>query len=152
MKLAAESHARIEAFHRGHSKDTRLRLPAVYIYDGSFSRWITKKFDLNAITFGRHVFLDPDLIEDAGVKRAPGWLIAHETAHVLQYERAGFIGFLIKFLWDFLRAWRKLGWKMDEKTRLCAYHSMRVEQEALAVEHAFRQWKDESLITEDESS
>lgn len=138
MKLAAESHARIEAFHRGHSKDAGLTLPAVYIYDGSFSRWITKRFDLNAITFGRRVFLDPDLIEDDGIKRAPGWLIAHETAHVLQYERAGFVGFLIKFLWNFLRAWRELGWKMDEKTRLRAYHSMRVEQEALAAENAFR--------------
>ncbi len=150
MKLAAESHARIEAFHRVHSKDAGLRLPTVYIYDGSFSRWITKKFDLNAITFGRHVFLAPDLIEDDGVKHAPGWLIAHETVHVLQYERAGFVGFLIKFVWDFLRAWRELGWKMDEKTRLRAYHSMRVEREALAAENAFRLRLNEPASAADE--
>ena len=80
MKLAAKAHEKIEAFHRSYSKDEGLSLPAVYVYEGSFSRWLTHKFQINAITFGRRVFVNPDLVkDDEGVRRAPAWLIAHET-------------------------------------------------------------------------
>ncbi|OLE50980.1 MAG: hypothetical protein AUG51_24725 [Acidobacteria bacterium 13_1_20CM_3_53_8] len=145
MKLAADAHAKIEAFHRSYSKDGALRLPPVYVYEGNFSRWLTHTFAINAITFGRRVFVNPDLIEkdEGGRFLAPAWLIAHETTHVLQYERAGFVGFLIKYLLDYLRALRELNWKLDKATRMRAYHAIRMEQEALAAENAFRHWKDD---------
>ncbi|HMF58575.1 MAG TPA: DUF4157 domain-containing protein [Pyrinomonadaceae bacterium] len=145
MILSADSHAKIEAFHRSYNKDGGINLPPVYVYSGSFSRWLTHQFGINAITFGRHVFVNPDLVEkdEGGLLRAPAWLIAHETTHVLQYERAGSLGFLIRYLSDYLLALRELRWKMDKDTKMQAYHAIRVEQEALAAEHAFRRWKDD---------
>jgi hypothetical protein len=56
---------------------------------------LSKKF--TAVTFGQHVFIkavQTDL-PAVGVER----LLKHEGKHVEQYEKYGFFGFLIRYLW-----------------------------------------------------
>ncbi|HEX8493225.1 MAG TPA: DUF4157 domain-containing protein [Pyrinomonadaceae bacterium] len=141
MLLAAESHRHLEEFHRHFEGDERLRLPPVYLYKGRVSRWLTHTFNIAAITFGRRIFVKPELIRQnqEGKWTAPAWLIAHETAHVLQYEEAGFVRFLISYLSDY---WRSLGgWKIwNPAARLEAYRAIKVEREAREAEAAYAAW------------
>ena len=141
MKLAAESHKYLEDFHRHHSGKGELRLPPVYLHAGRFARLITHTFKIAAITFGRHILVKPELVvrDEAGRLRAPSWLIAHETTHVLQYERAGFVGFLWVYLKDYWRMLREQqGW--GSVARMSAYLAIGVEREAREAEHVFAEW------------
>jgi hypothetical protein len=141
MLLAADSHKHLEEFHRHFGGDENLRLPPVYLYKGRVSRWLTHTFDIAAITFGRRIFIKPELIRQdrEGKWTAPAWLIAHETAHVLQYEAAGFIGFLISYLSDY---WQSLGGRQmwNSAARLEAYRAIKAEQAAREAEEAYTVW------------
>ena len=143
MLLASASHRHLEEFHRHFSGDESLRLPPVYFYKGRIARWLTHTFHISAITFGRRIFVKPELIEqDAeGGWRVPNWLAAHETAHVLQYEAQGFFRFLISYLSDYFRS---LGGQKtwDETARFEAYSAIRVEREAREAENAYAAWKE----------
>ena len=141
MLLAADSHRRLEEFHRYFAGDEKLRLPPVYLYKGCVARWLTHTFDIAAITFGRRIFVKPELIRQnrEGKWTAPDWLIAHETAHVLQYEAAGFTRFLISYLSDY---WQSLGGRKvwNAAARLEAYRAIKVEQAAREAEEAYTAW------------
>jgi hypothetical protein len=142
MLLSQESHRLIEAFHREYHASEALKLPPVHIHQGRVARWLTHTFHIGAITFGRHIFIKPELTElDAeGKWTAPGWLVAHETTHVLQYTSAGWIGFLLTYLreyWDGLRA---LG-SWDAAARMAAYKAIKVECDARDAEQAYAAWK-----------
>jgi hypothetical protein len=141
MLLAAASHKRIEEFHRHFAGDDKLRLPPVYLYNGFFSRWLTHAFKIGAITFGRRIFINPELIERKRKGRwtAPAWLIAHETTHVLQYERTGFAGFLVAYLLDYWRSLRRQK-RWDAAARMQAYRAIKVECTAREAELAYAAW------------
>lgn len=141
MRLAPESHKRIEEFLRDHLGDAALELPPVFVYGGRFTRWFTDAFQVLAITFGRRVFVAPKVIvrDERGRLAAPAALIAHEATHVLQYARSGFLRFLISYVWEYWRALREQpGW--GKAARQAAYFAIRQEREAYAAEAAFRGW------------
>jgi hypothetical protein len=143
MLLAAESHKQIEAFLRDHFGSSALKLPPVYIYAGRFSRWLTGSFHILAITFGRRIFIAPKIMARDARNRltVPADLIAHEATHVLQYERAGFIGFLVSYLNEYWRALRsqRQGW--GDAARHSAYLAIKQEAEARQAEMAYATWR-----------
>ena len=141
MKLAAPSHARIEAFLREHLQDSGLRLPPIRICDGRLAHWLTRTFKVGAITFGRHVFISPRLVEHQpdGQKTAPGRLVAHEAVHVLQYEREGTLRFLLTYLLEYVRLLRTSG-RWDAPARMAAYLAIAKESAAREAEHAYQGW------------
>ena len=131
MRLAAISHGHIESFLREHLGDEDLRLPPIRIYHGGVARRLTRAFNIGAITFGRRVFISPAWVGSGrdGRPTAPGWLIAHEAVHVLQYEREGFIRFLIGYLVDYFRGLRARG-SVGRATRMESYLSIAKERDA----------------------
>ena len=143
MLLAAESHKRIEAFLREHLRDEALELPPIYIYAGRFSRWVTGTFSILAITFGRRIFVAPKIVAQDAENRLiiPAELIAHEAMHVMQYERSGFIGFLVSYLREYLRALRSQGQGLTEAARHAAYLAIKQEAEAHQAEMAYSIWQ-----------
>ncbi len=143
MKLADESHARIEGFLREHLKEPELRLPPIKVHGGALARCATRALKIGAITFGRHVFISPNWVErKAGGRRtAPGWLIAHEAVHVLQYEREGWLRFLLNYVLDYWRLLRASGgW--DAAARMAAYLAITKESAAREAEDAYKIWSE----------
>jgi hypothetical protein len=141
MLLSVDSHQHIEAFHRHFGDDKALRLPPVHLHHGRVARWVTHAFHISAITFGRHVFIKPELTtrDERGRWTAPAWLVAHETTHVLQYEEAGFVRFLISYLLDYWRGLRRLK-RWDAAARMEAYSAIKVECAAREAERAYARW------------
>jgi hypothetical protein len=133
----------MEAFHRHFGGDETLRLPPVHLYNGRVSRWVTNTFHIGAITFGRHVFIDPELTrrDTGGRWAAPAWLVAHETTHVLQYEAAGVVSFLISYLLDYWRGLRRQK-RWDAAARMEAYSAIKAERAAREAERAYARWVD----------
>ena len=142
MKLAPQSHRRIESFLRDHFRKGELKLPAIHLYSGHFSRWLTGAFHILAITFGRRIFVAPRVIKrDAGGRlTVPAALVAHEATHVMQYHDAGFAGFLISYLGEYWRGLRerKQGW--GRAARQAAYFGIKQEREAYEAESAYANW------------
>ena len=89
-----------------------------FFFENSKLPVILSKFapiNINAITLGPFVFSRGVLSER--VKR-------HETIHFQQYIETLFIGFLLIYLYDYIRSGFKLGFNRD------AYLNIRFEQEA----------------------
>ncbi|HKR01856.1 MAG TPA: DUF4157 domain-containing protein, partial [Pyrinomonadaceae bacterium] len=141
-------------FLREHLGDEKLKLPPVYIYSGRLTRWLTNAFDIVAITFGRRIFVAPQKIErDAqGRLTAPASLIAHEATHVLQYDRAGFVGFLISYLAEFTRLLREQRQGWGKPARKTAYFSLSQEREAYEAERAYQFWRPLERIEEEKTT
>ena len=142
MRLAEESRARLEQFFRSHEGNAALRLPAVYIHGGYWSHQLTRALRIAAITVGRHVFVSRQYLrKDAGGRwTTPGWLLAHEAAHVRQYQREGFWPFLVNYAREYLSLMWK-GGKFDAGARAAAYEQIAREQEAREVEAAYLKWR-----------
>jgi len=138
MRLSAESHARVEQFFREHLNDPNLRLPPVDFRGGPAARVLMAFAGMGAITFGRRVFVRPGLFGRDRLGRAtlPGWLVVHEAAHVLQYERRGFAPFLRDYLRGYWRALRE-GGRWDGSGRMAAYMAIAEEREARSAETAY---------------
>jgi Domain of unknown function (DUF4157) len=140
MKLSADTHDELQHFFRQHLNDRALCLPPITIHAGLLARLLMKAVGMGAITFGRHVFVKPGFIMRDGEGRAtaPGWLLAHEAAHVLQYEQRGYLRFFRDYLrgyWLALRAgknWGAIG-------RMAAYMAIAEERSAREAEHAYRE-------------
>jgi hypothetical protein len=140
MKLARESHRRLEEFFREYMDDTKLLLPPIYLHRGRIARLVTKRLRIGAITFGRHILLSPEHVTQAGDDLiAEGWLVAHEATHVLQYEREGHVRFLYHYLLDYWRALHE-GGKWHRDARMNAYQSIASERAALEAEQAYKEW------------
>ncbi|MCA1636538.1 MAG: DUF4157 domain-containing protein [Acidobacteria bacterium] len=138
MKLSPAAHDEVESFLKGHLGDSGLRLPRFSVHVGWPARLLMKVVRMGAITFGRHVFISPRLVErdESGRARLPGWLLVHEAAHVLQYRERGFAGFLYFYLRGYWRALRAgHGWGAE--ARMLAYLSIPHEREARRAEHAY---------------
>jgi hypothetical protein len=147
MKLSAEAHAEVEAFFREHRGERELRLPPVSVYGGPVARVLMRAVGMSAITFGRHVFVRPNLIVRKAEGRAtvPGWLLVHEAAHVLQYEEKGYLRFLGGYALGYLRALRA-GKRWDAQGRMAAYMAIAEEREAREAERAYRESRQEFVI------
>lgn len=141
MLLAPESHRRIEGFLREYLRDEGLELPRVHIHAGPFARWATGRLHVLAITVGRRILVAPKAVvkDEAGRPNVSGSLIVHEATHVVQYGRAGFLGFLFSYMAEFWRALREQpGW--GKAARQAAYLAIRQEREAYEAEAAYRAW------------
>lgn len=141
MFLAAESHKHLEGFLREHFNDPALRLPPLFFYRSRLLGLLMGMFHLGAITFGRRVFVLPEYVkrDEQGRLTIPGRLAAHEATHVLQYERAGFVGFLAFYLrgyWRALRAQKRL----NSAAHGAAYRAISEEMEAYGAEKAYASW------------
>jgi len=141
MKLAAESQQLIEAFLRDRFHLPTLKLPAISIYHGWLAQFLTKTFRIGAITFGHRIFVEPKLLERDRDGRlcVPGWLIAHEATHVWQYQREGFLGFLISYLKGYWRALR-MEKRWNGEARMKAYLAIKEECDARESETAYAVW------------
>jgi hypothetical protein len=132
MRLSAESHDGVEQFFREHLNEPGLRLPRVNFYGGSSGRLvITFLRGMDAITLGRNVFVRPEKFVRDGEGRAtlPGWLVIHESRHVLQYEAMGYPRFFRDYLGNYWRALRE-GGRWDKAGRMAAYMTIAEEREA----------------------
>jgi hypothetical protein len=138
MKLSAETHREIEEFFRRHTGDGGLKLPPIEIHDGWVANLITTANGISGITFGRHVFVRSGLVRRDAAGRATmrGWLLVHEVAHVLQYERSGYLRFFRTYLRGYWRALRE-GRRWDRAGRVAAYFAIAEEREAREAELAF---------------
>ena len=108
VRLSGEARAEVEEFFRAHLGDSEFSLPEITVHAGTFSRLLMKAVGMGAITFGRHVFVNPSFLkrESGGRASVPGWLLVHEAAHVLQYEERGYARFFRDYLRNYWRALR----------------------------------------------
>jgi hypothetical protein len=142
MKLSAPAHQEIESFLRKHTGEPELKLPHFSIHIGWDARVLMWFVRMGAITLGRHVFVSRALVwrDKLGRIRLPGSLVVHEAAHVLQYERNGFLRFLYLYLRGYWRALREgRGW--NAAARMTAYLKIVEECEAREAEHAYNRQK-----------
>ena len=149
MRLAPSAQARLEKFMREHVGDPALQLPRIRMHSGGFSRWLTKSLKVGAVTVGRHIFVAPVMVgrDEEGRLTFPGWLLAHEALHVLQFEREGYVRFLIKYLRDYFGALKAIGgW--DAGARMAAYLAIGHECEAREAEAAYHSWTGGPLAAE----
>ncbi|HLL16424.1 MAG TPA: DUF4157 domain-containing protein [Pyrinomonadaceae bacterium] len=142
MRLAEESRARLERFFRSYEGDESLRLPLVFVHAGFWSDALLRALRVAAITIGRHIFVSRRIVErDArGQLTMPGWLLAHEAAHVRQFQRAGFIKFVCNYAREYLTLLAR-GGKFDASARMEAYEQITREREAREVEAAYLKWR-----------
>lgn len=142
MKLSAETHRELEEFFRVHLDEPGLRLPEIRVHAGPLARLLTALNGISGITFGRHVFVSPALVgRDAkGRPVLNGRLLVHEAAHVLQYERSGFVRFLRGYLRGYLSALRA-GRSLGRAARNAAYLAIAEECEAREAADAYHQLK-----------
>lgn len=154
MKLAAKSHSHIEIFLREHVGDDSLRLPPLTIYCGRFAGLITRLIGAGAVTLGRFMLVSPRLAvrDERGRVSVPGWLMAHEAMHVVQYGRVGVIRFLIEYFGGYWRTLRE-GKRLNAAARMHAYFSLAEEYDARAAEAAYRAWLQRKAVrSADESA
>ncbi len=142
MKLAAESHQHIETFLRAHLGAPSLQLPHIIIHIGVFAGFITTALKVGAMTVGRHVLLAPRLVrrDAAGRPTVPGWLIVHESVHLVQYQQQGMTRFLFSYFGGYWRGLRRCG-RMDAAARLAAYLAIDEESAAREAEVAYQLWR-----------
>ncbi|MCY7376843.1 MAG: hypothetical protein LH472_12860 [Pyrinomonadaceae bacterium] len=142
MKLAAASHQKLEAFFREYLDDENFRLPVIYFYAGRFTGILTDLIGVHGITFGKRIFIKPRFVslDKNNLPQLPADLTAHEIAHVLQYEREGFIKFFYKYLSDYRRNLRKFE-KRDVYSRQQAYLEIPFEIEARCAAAQFVEWR-----------
>lgn len=144
MFLAKDSRERFEEFYRDFFDSERnMILPPVKVYARSGAGLITKLLKINGITFGRRIFIAPQLTTRSADERllAPKALIAHELAHVLQYQKLGFVKFFYTYLkgyWQALKAKEK--W--DANARMEAYLEIPHEVEARQFAADFLEWSE----------
>lgn len=95
---------------------------------GPAPSWMRKLWrgPVAAMTLGRRVFLASDDVPTDVLRR----VLIHELVHVRQWQQAGAIRFLFRYLTDYFRGrWHGL----DHES---AYHAIRYETEALRIAEA----------------
>ncbi|HEV2799229.1 MAG TPA: DUF4157 domain-containing protein [Pyrinomonadaceae bacterium] len=142
MRLAEESRVRLEQFFRSYERDEALHLPSLKIHAGFWSQSMTRALRVAALTLGRHVFVAREVVwRDAhGRQTIKGWLLAHETAHVRQFQRVGCVPFLYAYAREYLRLLVR-GGRFDARARMKAYEQLSWEREARAAEAAYLEWR-----------
>lgn len=141
MKLSRKSHDQLEKFFREYFHDEKLNLPEIELYAKRGAWLITKIFKIYGVTFGRHIFIKPDLLywnlnRQLCISKE---LLAHETAHVLQYQKLGWLLFFYTYLKGYLRALRQKE-KWDFNSRQESYLEIPHEVEARVCAAKFTEW------------
>ncbi len=115
--------------------------PDIRVYAKRGSWIVTNLLMVEGITFGRHVFINPRLItrDESNVLRMSKILMAHEIAHVIQYERDGSVNFLKSYIGDFWRNFRKKR-KWSLSTWFESYMEIPHEVEARKIAAEFTSW------------
>jgi hypothetical protein len=141
MILAKSSNEKFEEFYRDFFDEQTHTFPKIRIYARGGANLITGVLKINGITIGRRIFIRPQLINnsDDTLLRAPKALIAHELAHVLQYQRLGFFNFFYTYLAGYWLALRKKE-KWDANARMEAYLEIPHEVEARQFAADFLVW------------
>jgi len=140
MELADRSRLKFETFISENSRD-EYGLPAIKIFAKSGARMITTILGISGITIGNYIFVKPEIgIRDEESRlRFPSELIAHEIAHVLQYQRQGFFRFFSSYLGSYFRLLRQSkNWSM--RSHLEAYSQIPQEIEAREFAAQFKIW------------
>ncbi|MGI8493804.1 MAG: hypothetical protein ACR2L1_00640 [Pyrinomonadaceae bacterium] len=141
MRLSRQSHQRLESFFREYYSDDSLRLPEIEIFIKRGAGIVAKLAGVFGITFGRFMFIKPDLIfqvetNDLFISKK---LMAHEATHVLQYKRLGWCRFFYTYLSSYWNAlWKKEKWDFD--SRMEAYLEIPHEVEARLCADKFIEW------------
>ena len=133
MKLSRKLHRQLESFFCTFFDNQSLQLPEIEIYANRGARLVTKIFSVQGITFGRFIFIKPDLIYRDSLTRLciSKELLAHEATHVLQYRRLGAAKFLYRYFNRFFVNLRHRK-RLDFNSRLQAYLEIPFEAEARA--------------------
>lgn len=153
MNLAKGSHQRLEEFFREYFQDEDFVLPKIHFYGGTFTRFFTYFIKVHGITFGRRIFILPELISvnHAAEPRLSEKLAAHEITHTLQYRKHGIFGFFYRYLSSFIENLRKKK-KWDLISRQEAYWEIPFEVQAREVAEKFVEWNCEKRRLETENS
>ncbi|CDM66224.1 eCIS core domain-containing protein [Pyrinomonas methylaliphatogenes] len=143
MRLARSSHERIERFLREHLHDPDLALPPLCIHTGPLAKLMTRAMRAGGLTLGRHIFISPQLVrrDVDGRWLVPGWLIAHEAIHVLQFERMGWIKLALSYVSTYGREFIRRR-SFGAASRRAAYVSVPEERAAYAAMEAFLRWRE----------
>ncbi len=148
MKLAESSQRNLQIFFREILADENFNLPTINFYAGKFSGIFTSIIHVHGITFGRHIFIQPDLIKRDFENRRTlsGELATHEIVHVLQYRKEGFVKFFYDYLMNYRRNLReKQNW--NAVSRHEAYREIPFEREAREIAAAFVEWNQSKKFT-----
>jgi hypothetical protein len=142
MKLSEKSHRKIEQFFSEYLRDEEFKLPKIVFYGGKFTGYFTRFLKIEGITVGKRIFIFPENFwrSPNNNLRLDESLVVHEIAHVLQYRREGFFGFLFKYCRDYWRNLRGLK-RYDAFSRSMAYFEISFEREARETERKYREWK-----------
>lgn len=141
MKLSADSQNKLERFFREYLSDETFRLPLINFYAGKFTKFFTLFLKVHGITFGRNIFIQPNLItrDSENRQKLSLELAAHEIAHVLQYKNVGFIRFFREYLTNYwLNLKKQKDWNADARHE--AYLEIPFEREARAIAAEFAEW------------
>jgi hypothetical protein len=143
MRLAAESRLLIEQFFRAQFGDPQVELPPIKVYGNALINYFLRWQRVGAITFGSCVFVDSAYFarDTNGRMMMPGWLMAHEATHVLQFARDGWVKFLTAYLRDYVRELfaQQSGVRRAE-ARVNAYRAIAAERQAHEMEKRFKEW------------
>lgn len=144
MRLAESSRIKIESFFKYYFQNDEFKLPEIKIYDGKFTEKLMKIVNASGITFGKKIFIFPEIISinSLNKKRLPDSLAVHEIAHVLQYLKHGFLGFLYVYLRDYYKNLKnEKDWSADSRQK--AYLNIPFEVEAREIAWKYLEWKEE---------
>lgn len=144
MKLAPDSHQRLEEFFREYLDDEKFVLPKIHFYGGIFTRVFTYFIKVHGITFGRRIFILPALISvnRSNEPRLSEQLAAHEITHVIQYQKHGFIGFFYNYLKCYINNLQcKKKWDLNSRQE--AYFEIPFEIQARDAATKFAEWNSE---------
>lgn len=141
MKLSRETHNQLENFFREYFKDYDLKLPEIEILSDGGAGIITKLLSVHGMTVGRYIFIKPSIIKiDENEKlRINKNLLAHEVAHVIQFQQLGLVGFLAKYLKDYFVILGQKG-SLHSAARTEAYWEIPHEIEARDAAKEFEKW------------
>jgi len=144
MKLSPKAHRELESFFREYFGSKNLKLPQVEIYINRGARLVTNLLCVNGITFGRYIFIKPDLISNKRKNQSyiSKGLLAHEATHVLQYQRYGVLKFFYTYLKGYFSALKKKK-KWNFISRVEAYLEIPHEREARECAAQFIEWTGE---------
>lgn len=141
MKLSTETHKIFEMFFRQYLKDENFQMPQTEIYLKRGAGIITRIIGVDGITIGRHIFIRPNIAKyrsETSLTLSKN-LLAHELAHVLQYQRLGFIRFLVDYLKEYLRGLKRRK-KWNSRARMESYWEISHEVEARLIADKFVEW------------
>lgn len=141
MRLAAESHARLQDFFRQHYDQASLSLPVINWRRDALAHGVTRLNRITAITLGRTVLVTPEAIwqDTNGSWRTSSRLAAHEATHVLQYEKQGWGRFLYGYVSEYAAAMRQAT-QWNKATHFQSYANLSAEREAQELEYAYYAW------------